>query len=398
MITIFTGSPGAGKTAAMVDLLDRELKGRPLFVHFDESERLRPEQKLLAETLQIPHTRCHASRWHEELPDGAVLVVDEAQGVWRASGPGSKVPPAIQALETHRHSGIDVFVTTQSSKLVHSSFRALVGRHVHIRDTGWMGRWWYEWPECNSESTWSRCQNKRRYRLPQRVFGLYRSSNEHTKVPRKVPPLVYGLAVAVFGIAAIGFNMWRTSGKQEAPPMPGSTMVAKPASQSASEAKTFIDDRVDFLPRVSNKPESAPAYDEVRKVVNMPLVSGGICYRGTCHCVTQQGTDAGLSDRECREWIARRPFDPYTVQQRPTSAVSHAGIASAGTRSNEAESDAAPSASATVVPMPSGVVNPRAEARTASPLPPGSPVHPTPAMDGQLPIAPPSLLSPYRRS
>jgi len=398
VITIFTGQPGAGKTAALVDLLDRELRGRPLFVHFDESERLRPEQKLLAETLQIPHTRCHASKWHDELPDGAVLVVDEAQGVWRAAGPASKVPAAIQALETHRHSGVDVFVTTQSPKLVNSAFRALVGRHVHIRDTGWMGRWWYEWPECNPELAWARCQNKRRYTLPKRVFGLYRSSNEHTKVPRKIPPLVYGLAVAVVGIVGLGVNMWRTHGKTEAPSMVPSALAAKPATQAASvpPEKAFIDDRVDFLPRISNKPESAPAYDEVRRVINMPLVSGGVCFRGECRCLTQQGTDAGLSDRECREWMQRRPFDPYTQQERPIA--SRAGSASVSTQSAQVQTASAPSESANVVPLPSGVSNPHAEARGPLLLPPGSPVQPALSMDGQLPIAPPSLLSPYRRS
>ena len=42
MMTLFTGNPGAGKTASMVDLVMRELENRPVFVHFDEADRIRP--------------------------------------------------------------------------------------------------------------------------------------------------------------------------------------------------------------------------------------------------------------------------------------------------------------------------------------------------------------------
>lgn len=72
MITLFTGMPGAGKTAAMIDVLRELTKDRPLFVHFDPKERLRPEQKLLHETLQLPHTPVNAATWHEEVPDGGI--------------------------------------------------------------------------------------------------------------------------------------------------------------------------------------------------------------------------------------------------------------------------------------------------------------------------------------
>lgn len=79
MMTLFTGNPGAGKTASMVDLVMRELENRPVFVHFDEADRIRPEQVLLAESLKIPHTRCNARTWFDEVPDGAVPLIDEAQ-------------------------------------------------------------------------------------------------------------------------------------------------------------------------------------------------------------------------------------------------------------------------------------------------------------------------------
>lgn len=303
----------------MLDLVMRELRDRPLFVHFDEAERLRPEQKLLAETLTLPHTRCNAKNWPDEVPDGAVLLIDEAQGPFRPRGSGSAVPKAIQAFETHRHAGIDVFFTTQGPKLVDSNLRSLIGRHVHIRDTGWAGRWWYEWPECNVELSWKRCENKRKYSLPKKVFEVYRSANEHTKVPRKVPPLVYLCGLAI--VLAISLLVYMFGGFRDDQTLASLPVLeqksAVSATSSASPDSPKVYDYGEFIPRQSNRPETAPAYDELRKVVVMPVVVGGLCKGGQCTCYTQQGTHAGLSSQECSDWMHQRPFDPYTVPLPP---------------------------------------------------------------------------------
>lgn len=305
----------------MLDLVMRELRDRPLFVHFDEAERLRPEQKLLAETLTLPHTRCNAKNWPDEVPDGAVLLIDEAQGPFRPRGSGSAVPKAIQAFETHRHAGIDVFFTTQGPKLVDSNLRSLIGRHVHIRDTGWAGRWWYEWPECNVELSWKRCENKRKYSLPKKVFEVYRSANEYTKVPRKVPPLVYLCGLAI--VLAISLLVYMFGGFRDDQTLASLPVLdqkaAASATSSASPDAPKVYDYSEFIPRQSNRPETAPAYDELRKVVVMPVVVGGLCKRRECTCYTQQGTHAGLSSQECSDWMLQRPFDPYTVPLPPPS-------------------------------------------------------------------------------
>lgn len=389
MLTIITGVPGSGKTAAAVDLILSEYKGRMLYVDGLNG-------------LKLEHVPIDVMEWHQEAPDGALIVVDEVQRKWRPRGPGSKVPDSVAALETHRHRGIDMVLITQNPRLLDSNVRALIGRHVHIRDTGFMGRWAYEWPECNVNLAWQNCQNKRRYKLPKHVFDLYTSASLHTKPVRKIPPLVYFVAVLLLLLAGVLWNLYIKGVKPEAPALAvapaAAGVTAKMGGSASPSAPAFIDDRVAFVPRISNKPETAPAYDEVRKVVNMPLVSGGMCMAGECRCVTQQGTDAGLTAAECRAWMDRRPFDPYTVQQQPSAVASRGGIASVSTSSEPGRTGFVRGESVNVVPMPSGVSNPRADARPVSPLPPGSPVHPEQSTDGRLPIAPPSLLSPYRRT
>ena len=317
MITLFTGSPGAGKTAALVDFISKLPGDRPIY-----SDGLNG--------LTLPHTPCDADKWHTELPDGAVLVIDEVQRVWRPRGSASKVPDSVAALETHRHRGIDVYMTTQAPALVDSNVRNLVGRHVHIRDTGILGRWWYEWPETSVGMQWKTCVNKRRYKLPKKAFTLYKSASLHVEPVRGIPRVLFVIVFALLAFFFLAYKGYQIVTKasnggvapaaapiQTTPGMHPTGGVVQ-VGYKPGNPNGLIDDRVDWIPRVSNRPESAPAYDALRKVAVMPRVVGGYCQGGECHCVNQQGTDSGLSSHECGQWLKSPPFDPYREVQRNT--------------------------------------------------------------------------------
>lgn len=320
MITLFTGNPGAGKTSSMVDMLSRLPGDRPIYVDGLNG-------------LTIPHIVCDARNWHTELPDGAILVIDEVQRVWRGRSSGSKVPESVAALETHRHRGIDVFVTTQAPRLMDANVRDLVGRHVHIRDTGVLGRYWYEWPETNEGVSWKTCVNKKRIKLPKKAFDLYKSASIHTVPVRGVPrALIFGI-IALLVFFALAYGVYRIYAKTQAPPQNpvlSSTVANLPSANSASNVSNSGDglmpvpyDPAAFFPRDSRKPETAPAFDHLRVVVAMPIVAGGVCMGERCKCYTQQGTDTGLSSDECRVWLKHRPFDPY---QAPVAASSPSAV------------------------------------------------------------------------
>jgi zona occludens toxin len=85
---------------------------------------------------------------------------------------------------------------------------------------------------------------------------------------------------------------------------------------------------VAFNPRIQDRPETAPAYDELRRVVNMPRVVGGYCIGERCRCINQQNLDAGLSDAACRAWLKSPPFDPYFQREPPQATRSGLGEAS----------------------------------------------------------------------
>jgi zona occludens toxin len=333
MLTLITGAPGAGKTAALVSLLSELSKGRAIYVNGI------PDLKIPHQTLENPQD------WMGEVPDGSIIVIDEVQRVWRPTGPGQKVAPDIAALETHRHRGLDFYIITQGPKLVHSNVRALVGRHVHLRDIGFLGRWWYEWPECNDNcaQAWKNAPIKKRYKLPKAIFGQYKSATEHIKPVRSFPVMVVVAIAALCGTVGLAYYSYTRVMARNATVAP-TTQTAQTGMQTQTgsppgqvSAPVFLDDRVAFVPRMTIKPESAPAYDSLRKVVNMPLVSGAVCSKAGCKCFTQQGTNAGLSSDDCKAWMNDRPFDPYTTPQAAVEALQRSdGRMPLGTSTQEA--------------------------------------------------------------
>ena len=364
MITLITGAPGTGKTNALVSMLGDLGKDRALYVFGI------PELKIPHQDLVDPTT------WPDTVPDGSVIILDEVQNVWRPRGPGQKVPDHVAKLETHRHRGLDFYIITQGPNLVDSNVRALVGRHVHLRDLGILGRWWYEWPECadNCRTGWKNAPIKKRYRLDKAVQSQYKSASIHVKPIRSVP---WMLAVMVLALLAVGVVSWKAYGSISARmnPVPQKKAVAeasvgsgeaRPPAPQAAAAPKLIDDRVDFIPRVSHRPDSAPAYDELRKVVNVPRVAGAIVMGKRVRCITQQGTDAGLSEADCREWLANPPFDAFT----PEVAGGERASAHTGTVPGRAPDDLSAGAGYAVIGDSSG-------ARSASP-PAGRPVLPAP--------------------
>lgn len=315
MITLITGAPGAGKSAALVEMIRTLYKDRQCFVSGIPD-------------FQLPHIALDdPTKWPTEVPDGALVVIDEVQRIWRPVGPTAKVTDDIAMLETHRHRGLDFLLVTQQPGLIRTNVRALVGRHVHLRDLGILGRWWYEWPECCNQLTYKSAPIRKRYALPKKAFSLYKSATLHVKPERSIPPALIVAFVCVLGATALGIYTYRTvsskvKGVTEShPPLLFDTQPHPPSPASNSshnppQALTARTIQADFTPRIRSRPETAPAYDHLRVVSSMPLVTGGFILGKVVYCHTDQGTKAPISDDDCRAWLANPPHNPYkTVQQ-----------------------------------------------------------------------------------
>lgn len=342
MITVITGIPGMGKTSLCLDMMLKERGQRPLFVmgipdlkvdHFptppvDEWTELRQDKDDPA--LMLPYFT---------FPERSIVIIDEAQRVYRPRAAGSKVPPHVAAFETHRHTGVDFWLLTQDAALIDSNIRRLVGRHIHIMPTI-MGRRLYEWPTIKDpESKTDRdLAAQRPYKPPRHVFKLYKSAEAHTKQPFRIPKPYYILGGCLIAASYLCYGAWNAIGgkitasdKTVPATVQGGAHPRTVTGQAPLPIKHAYSDE-DFIPRNFNRPESAPVYDEIRKVQQMPVIAGCISSRKKCVCYTQQGTPIELlDDNYCRKTADNPEFNPYIspqtqqaatdLQSRPPSAV-----------------------------------------------------------------------------
>lgn len=333
MITLITGAPGTGKSAACVALLAELAKGRTIYVNGI------PDLGIPHEVLEDP------TKWHETVPDGSIIVIDEVQRVWRPRGPGQKVPPDIQALETHRHRGIDFYIITQGPRLVDANIRALTGRHVHLRDVGLLGRYWYEWPECadNCATAWKSAPIKKRYRLPKHVFTLYKSASVHIKPVRSVPWMLAVMVVALLVTVGVSYKAYVSISSKLGPApqvLPGaSTALPSPGHAAQAVQPEPVDLVASFEPRIPGLPHTAPRYDDSTKAVIAPYPAACVSMGKRCQCYTQQGTHLDTPKELCVQivkgglfidWQAPGNGPVQPVQATPPAPIQgNPGIAAA---------------------------------------------------------------------
>ncbi|BBH12977.1 zonular occludens toxin domain-containing protein [Chromobacterium haemolyticum] len=342
MITVITGGPGMGKTSLVVSMImdDPHLQNRPIFTMGIND--------LLLEHIPCPPvkewTEMRVSDEDETLmlpyftfPPNAVVIVDEAQRVYRARGNGTKVPDHVAALETHRHGGIDFILMTQGPSLLDSNIKVLAGRHLHILKTKLGLRKIVEWPSIHNPQSSADINSgiTKPFVLKKKAFSKYKSSEVHTKQTFAFPWPVLWLLVPIILIAYFGprfYNRYFASKPQpvaESSPAPmptgqggapagathgpgGQGAQSTPAAAVAPPVQVGSSYRSDaFIPTVYDHPESAPAYDGLRQVKSFPWPAACIATKSRCQCYSEQGTRVTISVEACREIVEGGRFNPY---------------------------------------------------------------------------------------
>lgn len=342
MITVITGTPGAGKTLYTIEKLLLPQIGKTIKGRDEKGNPIEHERKVYTNIngLQIEHELIDGGDtqglkdWHKWAKPGSLIVFDEVQKVWPPRPNGSKIPEDVQALDTHRHMGVDFILITQNVLNVDRHIHALGGRHLHVRRVANMPlATVYEWDHISRGLLYSKAISKAPWKYSSKVFKLYKSSELHTKQPRRIPGLVWFI---LFGIAAMTVLTpqvferigGRLTGKPvvsaEKPaavsgaPAPAGTS-AQPV-QAVAPANQVIDERIDFMPKLSDRPWTAPAYDHLRVVVRMPAVDGAICNaKHGCICFNE-AERLDMSSEACSEWIQGAKFNPYRIPPKPAPA------------------------------------------------------------------------------
>lgn len=317
MIHLITGQPGAGKTLYTIDQL-RKVTDRPIYYSGIPG-------------LALPWTELpNPEKWHE-CPTGSIVVIDEAQRIFRPRGTGQKVPEHVEKLETHRHSGIDLWIITQHPMLIDSNLRRLVGLHRHVmRAFGAKLANVHEWQEVNQAPDRSRKDSiVRSWAYPTDVYTLYKSAEVHTHKMR-LPVRLLALAAVPVVLAISGYLVyqWQHSQtpqkaqeaiKQDAhggqPPK-----IEKMPSGVTRQAALPTPDT--YVPRVPGVPETAPRYDELTKPIRAPLLSGCVMSKRDCRCYTPDGSRYYTTPAICTSVaMAGVPFNDWRPDDRREQAA-----------------------------------------------------------------------------
>lgn len=317
MISLETGVPGSGKTLYCIDKLLRALVGSTV-KHENEAGELVEIPRIIYTNINgllLDHEKIGAgdewaydsktdswhqpkntdrfglNNWHEWAKPGSIIVFDEVQKPWPLASSGSRVPPCITALETHRHMGVDFVILTQHPMLIHANVVRLVGRHLHIRRMGNMAlAIVYEWDTCSRTLLYKNAIAKSPYRYGKDVYKLYRSAELHTKTPRKIPSLVFGV---IFGVAAF-FGIFPSVFSRITDRINPQPVVVKPVSTTV----------VTFGPAVP-KTVPAPAAAASQAVAPVasdpaaPEIIGCGSMRSVCRCYDKSGIHVDMPASFC---------------------------------------------------------------------------------------------------
>ncbi|QAZ38212.1 hypothetical protein C1M51_01570 [Methylibium sp. Pch-M] len=134
-------------------------------------------------------------------------MIDEAQFVMPRGTLGRKPPYWLQAMEIHRHDGVDFLIITQHPRLIDTTVRALVGPHRHVRSV--MGSpvcMVYAWEHASNPERFTNA-TKSQFIRRKSHYKLFHSAAAHVKPPTagRSVVLIVPLLLAVLGYKAWAF-------------------------------------------------------------------------------------------------------------------------------------------------------------------------------------------------
>ena len=256
--------------------------------------------------------------WHQWARPGSVVVYDEFQKCWPPRPNGAAVPPDVQALDTHRHMGVDFILMTQNCLNGDRHILGLVDRHLHVRRVANLNMAVvYEWDHASRSLLYKNAMAKSPWRYDKKVFKLYKSAKAHTKQKRKMPVLVWFVLAGLAGFAYLGPSTFQRIGDR----MTGKTGQAIAATKSpdldqkqelfSPHTKTeYVKDGIKYTvektvttspPPVISPPLEFPKGSDL--ALPPPVIAGCASVRDKCSCVDAKGAPVPVEPDICQSKI-----------------------------------------------------------------------------------------------
>ena len=341
MIYLVTGTLGTGKTAMVVDMILNNVDGlfkmtiedgtvvdRPLyFCHIDGLDAKKFKAHELSEE------EIQSAPLDQIMPQGGVLIVDEADYTYPVRPPSQAVPLYIKTLKELRHHGFTLILMVQHPTMIDRYIRQLVGKHIHLERKA-IGTKRYEFFRCeeslNAAAFTSAVGSQ--YRPPKEAFKYYKSASQHIKFKKKLHPVFIMIPIGIVFMFYLGvplFSKWFGLSDNQSQKQKSEQQHAKieeqdvlnvvqpptlPQQSKFQEAAASVPEFSEayYRPRVEGMPETAPIYDGIRSVNRMESVAACIKGRKGCDCYTDFGTKVPIKPETCRDWAENGlPFNPY---------------------------------------------------------------------------------------
>jgi hypothetical protein len=336
-VKLFTGLPGAGKTACLVHEIQKLRESspdRPIF-----QMGINGLREGLAHTLTMEQLQ----NWREELPPGSIVCLDECQEDHLMPLDKGLPKPWVKAISKVRHDGCDFLLTTQHPSLMSAYVRKLVDQHVHcVRkwNTNLVIR--YTWGRCMDQPerpSQQKSATEEIGTLPAAVFDDYKSAQLHN-MKRKIPRKLYFFVAMVIGAAVlIPTALYFVFGLKDPAKVQAATHVDQGVDaldrmghSSSTEAETLrTQDYAKWQrPRIEGIPWSAPMFDGLQ-VQAQPRVFCAAMETGDCHCMTEQGTRYEMPVKLCRQIVHDGLYNPFQSADRAEAGRGQTSQAAAGT-------------------------------------------------------------------
>lgn len=345
-LTLVTGTIGASKTLNTIkhiDLLSKR-EARPVFyfgieeVKFDWQQMPDPDvdeqgvtiypytwEKQLAKdpSLITPHS------WYNA-PPLSIVLIDEAHFVYPAISTTKQQPYYITLMSKVRHYGISLYLITQGPSQINANIKNWIQPHVHY-DRLWGGlrvaKYVNETCIDNPRNKSAVAKNAIRslIKIDKSYYGTYKSAAAHTENKRVNKKLLLLLFLPLFTIPLFSY-LAISSFKNQASEIEQENTDEEVAVKAHSSESFVIDDfsyeRISqqesafnpmtaYIPRIEALPETAPAYDELRKPQDFPrphcIASAD---KQRCNCYTQQSSLMRDYPRElCISFVEDGYFD-----------------------------------------------------------------------------------------
>jgi len=393
VIYLTTGTNGAGKTLfTLANVRAQQIKeSRPVYFR-----GFKPKAKITDEFGWKPF---EPEKW-QELPDGSILLWDEAQEVL-GTDHGKVVPQWVQDIAKYRRArGFDFWVVCPHPMMLHSFVRRLIEKpsvHRHFKrafGTNMVSelRYGYVEEKCEKPSSGANAEITMRA-YPKEVFDWYESASLHT-VKKSVPRALWVMAIVVpVTLLAIGISIKLVlglgdglksnikGGAQSAASAPVAVGgvppgVAMPARSDAGAlaSRGGVLSALEYVsvrqPRLEGLPQTAPVFDAITAPKEAPYPAA--CVEGkpvgqqarTCLCYTQQGTKLQTPADLCRQIVANGYFIEWQDRKPPpaSAVMPHGMVTSRGVP--EAPTEVVKVQGAGAIPQQSGTDVDRTRARS----------------------------------